>query len=131
MIGLVYSFGAAATALIGYSGQSGTLLLGASFVAGFLSIGAQMCTVALCASVYETKIRATGVGWTVGVGRIGAVAGLMLGGTLSLGILRRSRVGVAGCSAGRLHIGVDSAESSRSRGDSVLTPNGCFDELRS
>jgi len=78
MIGLVYFFGAAATALIGYSGQSGTLLLGASFVAGFLSIGAQMCTVALCASVYETKIRATDVGWTVGVGRIGAVAGLIL-----------------------------------------------------
>lgn len=51
-----------------------------AFVAGFLSIGAQMCTVALCAIFYETSLRATGVGWAMGIGRIGGIVGPVLGG---------------------------------------------------
>ena len=82
MIGGGYALGAVATMSIGYSGESAALLLGACFVAGFLSIGAQMCTIALCANFYETEVRATGVGWTVGIGRVGAVLGPILGGLL-------------------------------------------------
>ena len=52
------------------------------FVGGFLTVGAQMCAVALCAGFYETRLRATGVGWTMGVGRIGAIVGPVLGGLL-------------------------------------------------
>jgi AAHS family 4-hydroxybenzoate transporter-like MFS transporter len=36
--------------------------------------------VALCATFYETSLRATGVGWSLGVGRIGAVFGPTVGG---------------------------------------------------
>jgi MFS family permease len=53
------------------------------FVGGFLTVGAQMCAVALCAGFYETRLRATDLGWTMGVGRIGAIVGPILGGLLT------------------------------------------------
>jgi MFS transporter, AAHS family, 4-hydroxybenzoate transporter len=68
--------------MIGQVGQSSALLLAITFVAGFFSIGAQLCTVAFVASFYETFLRATGVGWSVGVGRVGAIIGPVLGGLL-------------------------------------------------
>ena len=36
----------------------------------------------LAARLYPTEIRATGVGWAVGAGRIGAIFGPLLGGFL-------------------------------------------------
>lgn len=77
-----FALGALAIALIGTSGHSGALLLGATFLAGSLSIGAQMCTVAYCASFYETSLRATGVGWAIGIGRIGSIIGPLMGGAM-------------------------------------------------
>jgi AAHS family 4-hydroxybenzoate transporter-like MFS transporter len=62
-----------------------TIIIGCAFVtflAGVLSIGAQMCTIVLCASFYETSLRATGVGWAIGIGRIGSIVGPVLGGVL-------------------------------------------------
>ena len=41
-----------------------------------------MTTVALCAGFYEVSLRATGVGWSMAVGRVGAIAGPVLGGVL-------------------------------------------------
>jgi AAHS family 4-hydroxybenzoate transporter-like MFS transporter len=82
VIGWAYALGAVFIGLIGYAGHSGTQLLATTFIAGFFSIGAQMCTVALCTSFYDSAIRATGVGWAMGVGRIGAIAGPVLGGYL-------------------------------------------------
>jgi AAHS family 4-hydroxybenzoate transporter-like MFS transporter len=76
-----YALGAGAIALIG-TAHSDVVFLATTFVAGFLSIGAQMCMVALCATFYETSLRATGVGWSLGVGRIGAVFGPTVGGML-------------------------------------------------
>jgi AAHS family 4-hydroxybenzoate transporter-like MFS transporter len=82
VIGLAFLLGAVAIAAIGRSAASGPLLIGTSFVTGVLAIGAQMCTVALCAGFYETSLRSTGVGWAVGVGRIGGIVGPVLGGML-------------------------------------------------
>ncbi|MFJ6393992.1 MFS transporter [Streptomyces sp. NPDC091972] len=78
--GTAFLLGAVAIAAIGLSGQSSTALLVTAFIAGFLSIGAQMCTVALCANFYETSLRATGVGWAMGIGRAGGIVGPVLGG---------------------------------------------------
>jgi MFS transporter, AAHS family, 4-hydroxybenzoate transporter len=82
IIGCAFGLGAAAIALIGVSKQSVPVLLAVTFLAGVFSIGAQMCTVALCASFYETSLRATGVGWAIGIGRIGSIVGPVLGGVL-------------------------------------------------
>ncbi|MDP9124129.1 MAG: MFS transporter [Pseudomonadota bacterium] len=81
-ITLAYTIGGGVIALIGVSGSSGGLLLGACFLAGAFSIGAQMCIVGLAATFYETSVRATGVGWLMGTGRIGAIFGPIFGGLL-------------------------------------------------
>ncbi len=82
VIGCAYLAGALAIAGIGFVSWSPALLYAMTFVAGALSVGAQMCTVALCAVYYDTFLRATGVGWAMGVGRTGAIAGPVLGGML-------------------------------------------------
>ncbi|HWN32621.1 MAG TPA: MFS transporter, partial [Pseudonocardia sp.] len=82
VLAVAYVLGGLAIAAIGQSGGSGGTLLLACFVAGLLSLGAQLCTVALIAGFYETALRATGVGWSVGVGRIGGIVGPVLGGLL-------------------------------------------------
>jgi AAHS family 4-hydroxybenzoate transporter-like MFS transporter len=81
-IGCAFGLGAVAIALIGVSKQSVAALLAVTFLAGVFSIGAQMCTVALSARFYETSLRATGVGWAIGIGRIGSIVGPVLGGVL-------------------------------------------------
>ena len=82
VLAVAYALGGVAIAGIGRSGGSGGTLLLACFVAGLLSIGAQLCTVALIAGFYDTALRATGVGSSVGVGRIGGIVGPVLGGLL-------------------------------------------------
>ncbi|MGF6902385.1 MFS transporter [Paraburkholderia sp. GAS348] len=82
VIGCAYLAGAMAISAIGLVGWSPGLLYLTSFVAGAFSIGAQMCTVALCAVFYETGLRATGIGWAMGIGRTGAIAGPVMGGVL-------------------------------------------------
>ncbi|WP_434630147.1 MFS transporter [Chromobacterium sp. CV08] len=52
------------------------------FCVGFFIIGGQPAVNALAASAYPTGLRATGVGWSLGVGRVGSVLGPWLGGVL-------------------------------------------------
>jgi AAHS family 4-hydroxybenzoate transporter-like MFS transporter len=81
-IALAYGLGAVGVALLGYVGNSGLALLVAALVAGMLTVGAQMCIIGLSASFYDTSLRATGVGWSLGAGRVGAVVGPVIGGVL-------------------------------------------------
>jgi MFS transporter, AAHS family, 4-hydroxybenzoate transporter len=53
-----------------------------TFVMGFIVQAAQGGLNALAATVYPTAIRATGVGWALGVGRVGSIVGPMLGGMM-------------------------------------------------
>lgn len=77
-----YALGAVAIGLIGWASTSSALLLIVAFFAGLLSLGAQLCTVALVATFYDTRQRATGVGWSIGAGRLGGIIGPVLGGVL-------------------------------------------------
>jgi AAHS family 4-hydroxybenzoate transporter-like MFS transporter len=82
VICLSYALGAVAIACVGQVGTSGTWLLITSFLAGLLAVGAQMCTVSLLAVYYDTRLRATGVGWGMGCGRVGGIIGPVIGGWL-------------------------------------------------
>ncbi len=77
-----YVLGAIAIAAIGASGPTAAILLVTTFLAGLFTIGAQLLTVALCATFYDDFLRATGVGSAVGIARIGAIIGPVLGGVL-------------------------------------------------
>jgi AAHS family 4-hydroxybenzoate transporter-like MFS transporter len=54
----------------------------AIFLTGFSVIGGQPAINALAATYYPTSLRSTGIGWSLGVGRIGSVVGPVLGGAL-------------------------------------------------
>lgn len=51
-------------------------------LAGFFVFSAQVLVYAFVGRAYPTASRATGLGWSTGVGRIGAITGPMLGGAL-------------------------------------------------
>jgi AAHS family 4-hydroxybenzoate transporter-like MFS transporter len=58
------------------------LVIAMAFVLGFLVIGAQAGLNVLAARFYPTFIRSTGVGWALGIGRIGSIVGPLLAGML-------------------------------------------------
>ena len=68
--------------LIGEAGASIPLLIVSVFAAGLGVIGGQTMSNALAADFYPTPIRSTGVGWALGVGRVGSILGPILGGFL-------------------------------------------------
>jgi AAHS family 4-hydroxybenzoate transporter-like MFS transporter len=45
-------------------------------------IGGQSFINVLSASIYPTAVRSTGVGWALGIGRVGAIIGPVVGGML-------------------------------------------------
>jgi MFS transporter, AAHS family, 4-hydroxybenzoate transporter len=56
--------------------------LAMAFVLGFLVIGTQAGLNGLAAKFYPTPIRSTGVGWALGVGRVGSIVGPLVGGIM-------------------------------------------------
>ena len=62
--------------------QAEWLLLTAAFFAGFCVSGAQKSVIALAALFYPAPVRSTGVGWALGIGRIGGIGGPLLIGLL-------------------------------------------------
>ena len=77
-----YLAASASVFLIGAAGRSVTLLACTISAAGFAIIGGQSGANALAAEFYPTAIRSTGVGWALGIGRIGSIIGPLLGGQL-------------------------------------------------
>jgi AAHS family 4-hydroxybenzoate transporter-like MFS transporter len=52
------------------------------FGAGAAMIGSQLGANAMVAALYPARIRSTGIGWALGIGRFGGIAGPAIGGTL-------------------------------------------------
>jgi len=77
-----YAWAALSVFLVGESGASVTLLAVTIVCAGVGIIGGQNTSHALTAEFYPTRIRATGVGWALGIGRIGSIVGPTVGGYL-------------------------------------------------
>jgi AAHS family 4-hydroxybenzoate transporter-like MFS transporter len=80
VLGATYFCAAIFIAAIGSGGSSIALLIPAVFAAGFCVVGAQTGSNALVSIFYPTFIRSTGVGWALGIGRIGSIIGPVLGG---------------------------------------------------
>lgn len=82
---LVSSFlllSAAAMVAFAAAPKNVNLLLAITFVIGFLQQGGFMGLYAVAAKLYPTRIRSTGIGWAIGLGRFGAVVGPALAGYL-------------------------------------------------
>jgi AAHS family 4-hydroxybenzoate transporter-like MFS transporter len=81
-LSFIYLLAAAFIVSVGYAGTSPGALAATIFGAGFCLVGGQIGANALAAKAYPTSIRATGVGWSLGIGRIGSVIGPVIGGML-------------------------------------------------
>ena len=68
---------------IGYAGLSSIpALIVATFCAGLIVLGIQSGINVVGAMIYPTSLRANGSGWQLGIGRLGAIAGPMVGALL-------------------------------------------------
>jgi AAHS family 4-hydroxybenzoate transporter-like MFS transporter len=81
-LALVYFGAVFAIGAIGQLSHSAVLVTIAIFAAGFCIVGGQIAANALAAAFYPTSVKATGVGWALGIGRIGSIVGPVVGGVL-------------------------------------------------
>jgi MFS transporter, AAHS family, 4-hydroxybenzoate transporter len=85
-LALVISFFLSALSIgaIGLFASNWYVLLAITFLCGLPTIGANIVLYAFSATVYPAPIRSTGLGWVVGGGRVGAIAGSLLGTVLTV-----------------------------------------------
>src|ERR1700748_3712490 len=81
-LALVYFIAVFAVGAIGQLGHSVIFVTLAIFAAGFCCVAGQIAASGLAAAFYPTSIRATGVGWALGIGRVGSIVGPLVGGVL-------------------------------------------------
>jgi MFS transporter, AAHS family, 4-hydroxybenzoate transporter len=81
-LAVTYLSAAVAVAAIGITSHSTGLVTVSIFLAGFCIVGGQNASNALTATLYPTAIRSTGVGWALGIGRIGSIVGPLVGGLM-------------------------------------------------
>lgn len=79
---LTYVAGFVSIVTIGLAGASLPILVPAVFFAGVAVIGGQIGCNAYAARIYPTYIRATGLGWALGIGRFGSILGVTIGGLM-------------------------------------------------
>jgi AAHS family 4-hydroxybenzoate transporter-like MFS transporter len=77
-----FILGGLSLAWFGQATSSVLMLATASFLAGFFVGGTGTGLIAVAAGMYPTSIRSTGIGWSMGMGRVGQVFGPMLAGLL-------------------------------------------------
>lgn len=81
---LVFNYVGAALSyvLVGVVGSNLIVVGALVFCAGFFVGGGQLVANALASTYYPTSMRSTGVGWAFGAGRVGSLAGPVIGGVL-------------------------------------------------
>jgi AAHS family 4-hydroxybenzoate transporter-like MFS transporter len=86
-LALHYAAGAVFIAVIALVALPYTMLLVMSFLAGMTIIGSQTGANATCGKLYPARMRTSGIGWALGIGRLGGIAAPVLGGyLLALGL---------------------------------------------
>jgi len=73
-----------AISMLAFAFSSGklALMLPIAFLIGFFLLASMIGLYALAPDLYPTEIRTTGMGWSIGIGRLGAIAGPFLAGVL-------------------------------------------------
>jgi MFS transporter, AAHS family, 4-hydroxybenzoate transporter len=86
-LALHYAAGAVFIAVISLVALPYAMLLIMTFLAGTTIIGSQTGANGTCGKLYPARMRTSGLGWALGIGRLGGIAAPVLGGyLLSLGM---------------------------------------------
>lgn len=78
-VAVFFAIGCIVVACIGLNGLPAFAMAGFVFFSGFCVLGVQLGLNAACGLIYPTRVRATGAGWSFGIGRLGGIIGPMLG----------------------------------------------------
>ena len=81
-LALHYAAGIVFIAMIALVAMPYLLLVGVIFFSGMTIIGSQTGANATCGKLYPARMRTSGLGWALGIGRLGGIAGPVLGGYL-------------------------------------------------
>ena len=81
-LALHYIAAAAFTAMIALVAMPYLALLAVVFFSGVTVIGSQTGANATCGALYPARMRTSGIGWALGIGRLGGIAAAPLGGFL-------------------------------------------------
>ena len=81
-LAVTYAGAAVAVAAVGLAHASVLGVTAAVFASGLCIVGGQTAANGLASGAYPTAARATGVGWALGIGRIGSIVGPLIGGWL-------------------------------------------------
>jgi AAHS family 4-hydroxybenzoate transporter-like MFS transporter len=82
-----YAAGAIFIAMIALVALPYAMMLAMTFLAGMTIIGSQTGANATCGKLYPARMRTSGLGWALGIGRLGGIVAPLLGGyLLSLGL---------------------------------------------
>ena len=82
VLGSCFLLACVCIASIGYAATTPILLFVSVIIAGFCIVGGQPAVNTLAGTFYPTSLRSTGIGWALGIGRIGSVLGPVVGGQL-------------------------------------------------
>ena len=115
MLTTTFAVATVSIALIGSPGISLALLFVIVFVTGWCVVGGQPGMNAFAATFYPTYLRSTGVGWALGIGRVGAIVGPYIGGSM-MAAKWTVAAAVSGSRRARGDLGGDAHDPRESRG---------------
>jgi AAHS family 4-hydroxybenzoate transporter-like MFS transporter len=96
-LALHYLAGAAFIAAISLVALPYALLCVVAFLAGMTTIGSQTGLNGTCGKLYPARMRTSGLGWALGIGRLGAIAAPVLGGYLLARGVPPTRIFLVAC----------------------------------
>ena len=92
-----YAAGAVFIAVIALVAMPYALLLLVTFFAGMTIIGSQTGANATCGKLYPARMRTSGLGWALGIGRLGGIVAPVLGGYLLARGLNPTHIFLSAC----------------------------------
>jgi AAHS family 4-hydroxybenzoate transporter-like MFS transporter len=96
-LALHYAAGAVFIAMIALVALPYALLLLMTFLAGMTIIGSQTGANGTCGKLYPARMRTSGLGWALGIGRVGGILAPLLGGYLLTLGLAPTRIFLSAC----------------------------------
>src|SRR5580658_5427284 len=96
-LALHYAIGAVFIAMIAMVAMPYLLLYAMTFLAGMTIIGSQTGLNGTCGKLYPARMRTSGLGWSLGIGRLGAIVAPLLGGYLLALGLQPTRIFLVAC----------------------------------
>lgn len=82
VLAIVLTIGAVALGSMFWTVNKPALLFVSTLIAGMMIAGGQIGLQSVAATLYPPAVRSTGVGWALGIGRIGSFIGPLIGGAL-------------------------------------------------